>query len=99
MQDEHWRKPFHPDGASSSAPSNSTSSPSTASSTVVQERITARALAQMAAMIYLANNRKPRWYTHICWACGNKHNPPMRAKRFNRLNALNALTARTLTTL
>ncbi|MEZ4322836.1 MAG: protein phosphatase 2C domain-containing protein [Myxococcota bacterium] len=24
---------------------------------------------------YLANNEKPRWYTHICWGCGNKHNP------------------------
>jgi protein phosphatase len=24
---------------------------------------------------YLANNKKPRWYTHICWNCGNKHNP------------------------
>ncbi|MCB9676167.1 MAG: serine/threonine-protein phosphatase [Alphaproteobacteria bacterium] len=24
---------------------------------------------------YLADNRKPRWYTHICWGCGNKHNP------------------------
>jgi len=25
---------------------------------------------------YLAHNRKPRWYTLICWNCGNKHNPP-----------------------
>ncbi len=42
---------------------------------------------------YLANNKKPRWYTHICWNCGNKHNPagspvcdycqtPIRKRRF-----------------
>ena len=24
---------------------------------------------------YLANNKEPRGYTHICWNCGNKHNP------------------------
>lgn len=43
--------------------------------------------------IYLAHNRNPRWYTHICWNCGNKHNPrsaeacaycqrPLRERRF-----------------
>lgn len=42
---------------------------------------------------YVANNKKPRWYTRICWNCGHKHNPttaescvycqtPLRARRF-----------------
>lgn len=27
-------------------------------------------------VIYLVNNRTPRWHTSKCWSCGNKHSPP-----------------------
>ncbi len=26
-------------------------------------------------IVYLVNNRNPRWHTTRCWACGNKHSP------------------------